>query len=93
MKRRHVRFSPDQGDLAWILTDHKGKFHEVPLPGLLLDESYGGCSLVVAKNSQFSEDAEIHVTVGKLDPMKAKIRWIKTFDNRVSILGLSYIES
>ncbi|MFN8792450.1 MAG: hypothetical protein ACK5Y2_13430 [Bdellovibrionales bacterium] len=93
VKRRNIRFSPDQGDLAWILTDHKGKFRDVPLPALLLDESYSGCSIVIAKNSQFSENSEIHVKVGSLDPLKASIRWIKEFEGRVLILGLSYIDS
>lgn len=91
-KRKHIRFAPDSGTLAYILTDGDGQKLKPPLPALVIEESFAGCSFVVIKNSQFHEDAEFQVQVGKLSPMKATIRWMKSFDEKVSIIGLSYKE-
>lgn len=92
VKRKYIRFVPDEGTLAYILTGADGEKLKVPTPCLVIEESYAGCSFVALKNSQFREGAELTVKVGKLNPMRAQIRWVKTYGGKVSHAGLVYQE-
>lgn len=91
-KRKYVRFAAEVGMQAFVLSDDEGKKLKTPLPALVVEESYKGCSLVVLKSSLYHEGAQLKIKVGELDPMMAEIRWIKTFDGKVCSLGLVYVE-
>lgn len=91
-KRQSTRFASDVGAQAFILTDDQGQKLKIPLPALIVDESFKGCSLVALKNSFLHEGAHFKVKVGQLDPMKAEVRWIKTFDGKICFMGLVYLD-
>lgn len=92
VKRKHIRFAADVGTLAYILTDTSGKKLSKPIPALVVDEAYGGCSLIIVKNPQFHEDAQFKVKVGNLNTMSAVIRWMKNFENKVMMIGVAYLD-
>jgi hypothetical protein len=91
-KRKFIRFTADEGAQAFILGDESGKKFKIPLPALIIEESFKGCSLVVLQNSLFKEKARFHVKVGKLDVMLAEIRWTKVLAKKVQLLGLVFLE-
>ena len=91
-KRKSIRFKPDAGTLASLLTDSKGKKLSEPQVALVVEESYRGCSLITLKGASLVEGAVILVKVGKLSPLPAEIRWIKTYEGKFQFLGLAYSE-
>ncbi len=91
-KRKHVRFPSDVGAQAYILTDNDNKKLKIPLPALVVEESFKGCSLVALKNSIFYEGAQFKVKVGRLDVMSAEVRWVKSFDGKICFMGLVYFD-
>jgi hypothetical protein len=91
-KRKHIRFASDTGTQAFILSNDDGEKLKTPLPALVVEESFKGCSLVVLKDAIFHEGAILNVKVGKLDPMLSEIRWVKTYDGKISYIGLVYRE-
>ena len=91
-KRNFIRFPSDVGAQAFILTDSNGVTLKTPLPALVVEESFKGCSIVALKSADFHEGAQFKVKVGRLDPLLAEIRWIKTYDLKISYIGLVYLD-
>ena len=91
-KRKHIRFASDIGAQAFILNNDEGLKLKTPLPALVVEESFKGCSLVVLKDPMFHEGAQLKVKVGRLDPMQSEIRWVKSFDGKICYIGLVYLD-
>lgn len=91
-KRKHIRFASDVGTQAFVLANEEGVKLKIPLPALVVEESFKGCSLVVLKDSIFHEGSLLTVKVGRLDPMKSEVRWVKTFDGKICYIGLVYLD-
>jgi hypothetical protein len=81
--RKHIRFNPDMGDIAWI----NGK-----TPGLIVNESYTGCSLIVLSPAEVEKGDVVQVQVGKLKTMESEVRWVKKIDSYVVRIGLLYMD-
>ena len=81
--RKHIRFNPDLGDVAWI---------DGQVPGLIVNESYTGCSLIVLNTLKVEKGDQVQVQVGKLNAMKAEVRWVKKVDRDIIRIGLLYQE-
>jgi len=89
-KRKSTRYAPDPGAIALILTDAKGQKLEVPIPCLIVEESYTGCGLMALKDSFIKKNAIIEVQIGRLPKMKGEIRWFKSLEDKFVYFGLAY---
>ena len=88
---RGIRFTPDAHTLA-LLDVNGGPEFKPTLYGLVLNESYQGCGLVILKEERIRAGAKLRVQVGKLAPMQAEVRWHKEVDDQVVKVGLFYLE-
>lgn len=98
-QRRHMRFRPDQVEVALIQfseAEPEDFFFEAEAAGLVLEEAYGGCGLVTLSHFESAQPVEgmrCQVKVGKMGPMRAEIRWVKKLDDNVARIGLEYVDS
>ena len=88
---RGVRFPPDPKTLAQLDVEGSAEF-KPSLYGLVLNESYQGCALILLKDERISAGAPLRVQVGQLAPMRAEVRWHKELDDQVVKIGLFYLE-
>ncbi|MDT8409184.1 MAG: hypothetical protein RQ741_06255 [Wenzhouxiangellaceae bacterium] len=95
-KRRYMRFSPDEIEVALIQFTNRDPdefFFEADAAGLVVEEAYGGCGLVVLSKTtpdSMKEGAACLVKVGHLAPVRGEVRWVKSLDQDVSKLGIEY---
>ncbi len=88
-RRKKIRYAPDEEVHALLRRDEGGPAQV----GLIFDESYTGCSLVVVllEKDSFKSGDTVTVKVGKLHEMPAEVKWVKRLEDRVVRLGLSYL--
>ncbi len=91
VKRKHIRFTPDPDDYALILTGAQGRPLKNPKICLLIQESFGGCSVVMTQDKAPMEGHTIQIQVGRQSPLQAEIRWTKPLSHRVFSVGLQYL--
>ncbi|CAM2007970.1 PilZ domain-containing protein [Acanthopleuribacter pedis] len=64
--------------------------------GMVVEQSHQGCGLVLVRYSEdyekIDKGQEVVVKVGRLHPMKAKVRWRKNLDEDLFKLGLEFLE-
>jgi len=89
-KRKSTRYAPDPGAIAFILTDANGHKLDVPIPCLIVEESYTGCGLMALKDSFIKKNAVIEVQIGRLPNMKGEIRWFKNLEDKFVYFGLAF---
>ncbi len=101
--RSHIRFNPDSFDIAIIGTsedDFKGYDESTynftgTRVALISDESYSGCSLIVIYKGvleHYLNPGETYILkVGKLNPMKAEVKWKKVLNDHVIQAGFEYV--
>lgn len=102
--RSHIRFNPDTFDIA-ILGSKVEDFSDYDEStsdfsgervALISNESYSGCSLVVhfkGDVSVYLNAGEVHfIKVGRLNPMKAEVKWKKILGDQVIHVGFEYLE-
>lgn len=107
-RRQYIRFHPGDLEVAIIYFSDsiQGKekeydddtyFADGDLLGLISNQSYKGCNLVVLnkqkKDDFLPEGYECIVKVGVLSPMKAVVRWRNTLTEDVMQIGFEFIES
>lgn len=83
---RKIRFQPDPGTLAEIRFEQLG----VVLFGLVLNESAGGCAVVVSTSKKIITGTMCKAKVGNLSWAGAEVRWSKKVDTDLYKLGLEY---
>ena len=94
-KRRHIRFRPDTGELAYIdlLADNEFK---PEIQALIVNESpMGGCCLVMLRDDEtekLRQNDRCRVKVGKLAPLKAEAVWVRRLDEDVIKVGFRFLE-
>lgn len=98
--RGAIRFKPDPLTVAYIqlLKDSKDtkdlKEKSVQpkwdLVGVVANESYTGCALIVIQN-ELIPGKNVFVKVGALAAMHAKIVWQKQLEENIYKIGLQYI--
>jgi hypothetical protein len=84
--RKHIRFEAEDKTFINLKFDEDSIYG-----GLALSESTGGCSGIFKNNPKFFAGTFCEVEVGKLDPMKAEIRWVEELDKDVIKVGFEYI--
>lgn len=83
---RKIRFEPDPGTLAEIRFDQLG----LVVFGLVLNESSGGCAVVVSMSKKMITGTTCRCKVGHLSWADAEVRWSKKVDTNLWKIGLEY---
>ncbi len=92
-KRLSVRFEPDPESYVLIDTVYNFNHFSATLTGLMYNESYRGCALIILKDQLLEIDTECWVKLVNLqNPIKAVVRWREDFDIGVSKVGLQYLD-
>lgn len=89
---RSVRFNPDPLTLAVIFPESK-KAAQAGVLGLVLNESFGGCSILINHDGGFKKDEKVKIKVGRLSIMEATIVWIKNLEESIFKVGLRFTEA
>ncbi len=92
-KRLSVRFEPDAESYVLIDTHYNFNKFSPKLTGLIYNESYRGCAIIILKDQTLEIDTECWVKPANLNtPIKAIIRWREDFDMGVSKVGLQFLD-
>jgi hypothetical protein len=93
-KRRLIRFPGDPLDFALLDFGPGDRPFTPQQVALIVEEApMGGCSLAVsAGEANLAEGRGCRVKVGRMEPVRAEIRWVRTLDERVTRLGLQFLE-
>jgi hypothetical protein len=89
--RRSVRFTPDPLTIAVLSLNAEKVFRPV-LVGLVLNESFGGCSILINHDDSLKNDQIVNIKVGQLGLMKAKVIWVKNLEESIYKVGLKFID-
>ena len=88
-KRKSIRFHSTP--LATALVDLKMQRSFRPtLSGLVLSESFSGCALLLILEDAVKEGQIVQIKIGEMDPMNAKIVWIKEFPENIKKIGFHF---
>lgn len=85
-KRRAIRFAPDPGTLAEIAFE----LEKIHVYGLVVNESSGGCAVLVSTEETIEKGMICICRVGNLDQVEADVRWIKELEPNLYKIGLNY---
>lgn len=95
--RKHIRYSPDPLDAAYINFDGlKGKDWKPDQIGLIEDESsMGGCGLVLHRykfTEKLTKGSEVTIKLGRLDPLKAVCVYVVEVNELLLKAGFKFLE-
>lgn len=89
--KRATRFSPDPMTIGLI--DYEAGPDFKPFSsGTLINESYGGCAMILMTSNQIFKGQKIKIKTGNLDPMMAEIVWVETVKDKIYKIGIKYLE-
>ncbi len=103
-RRHYIRFNPEPADLGVLSLKEEDFLHydndtyqfNGDHVGLLFDESFQGCSMIVLNKSQKGDYLPIGfrcvIKVGQLSPMRAEVRWREEVAPGILKLGFEYLE-
>ncbi len=89
-QRKYLRFDADKNTLAGISFGKKVKDFTPEIIGLVFNEAYRGCGVIIVYNDKLEKNMECIVQCGRLDPVLAKIAWINRLDTNTLKLGIEY---
>ncbi len=89
--KRPTRFIPDPMTVALIDYELGAEFNPFSA-GIVDNESYGGCAVVLSTNNQIYSGQKIKVKVGHLEPMMANVVWVKKVKEKIFRIGIKYLE-
>lgn len=87
--RSATRFKPDPLTVAYLSLKATGTGQ---LVGLILNESFTGCAVLINTEERFKLDQKVFVKVGNLHAMAAQIIWSTQLDENIFKIGLRYLE-
>ncbi|MBK7960283.1 MAG: hypothetical protein IPK04_03090 [Bdellovibrionales bacterium] len=91
INRKSTRFQPDPMTIAQ-LDFATGKDFRPTLIGLVINESYTGCAIVLVADEAPKKDLKLKIKVGALSPLKAQIAWIKNLEENIYKVGIRLLE-
>jgi hypothetical protein len=89
-QRRSVRFTTVPLDTA-TLDVQPGANFDPTVSGIVLNESFTGCSVVVVADVNFTEGHTVSIKIAELDPVPARVVWCKTMEDDIKKIGLAYV--
>ena len=91
--RRETRFKPESGVYAFVDARPNARKFMPNYAGLVINQSYKGCSIVVIPEATPELGSLIKVKLGPLAPILAEIRWFEKLDkDGVYKLGLLFMQ-
>ena len=87
---RSTRFQPDPLDHALIDFGNDEKNFKPRAVGLILNESYTGCALIIHTQEVLRPNQIILLQVGRLGVMPGKVIWTKSLDDSILKVGLQF---
>ena len=91
MPRKSVRFKPDPLTVA-LVDLKKSKNFEPNLVGIVINESYSGCAIVVVSDLVLKKGTKVKIQVGQIPPLKGEIMWIKNLEENIHKIGVKLLE-
>ena len=88
--RKQIRFMPDNCCYALIDTNPNNNSFNAQHTGLVIDESHGGCCLVVLSKSGLKINDIVKIKILDFPIMLSNVRWIRQLDNEVCRIGFKY---
>ncbi len=95
MPKAHIRFNPDNDEVAFISFD-TNEFRK-DISALIVNESTQGACFVVNKGL-IPKDSPILIgqvllaKIGHIDPLKARVCWLKEVDSNLLKIGIELLE-
>ncbi len=90
-KRGPIRFKPDPMTVALIDFNNSKDFTPQSV-GIVVNESYTGCAVVIAFDRDLKKGDKIKIKVGQLAEMKASIVWVKNFEENIFKVGVHFLD-
>ena len=91
--RKHIRAHPDPKDYVQIDKDPERASFEFEHVALLREEApMGGCGIVCLKDIGLESGQILKLKVGRLDPLKSQVVWVKDLAPDVVAAGIKYLE-
>ncbi|MBF0099660.1 MAG: hypothetical protein HQK77_02005 [Desulfobacterales bacterium] len=89
-KRKQIRFDAEENSLAHIIyEENTQKRYKV---GLLHDESFSGCSVILSGDLQLKEKDRLVIKPGLLDKRLGEVCWVKRLEPKIIKIGVLYID-
>ena len=88
--KRSVRFKSEPMTLGYLDLDPTRGFNP-QFVGIVLNESFTGCALILAIDDELKVKQLIEIKVGNLNPIKASVSWFKILDENILKVGLKFI--
>jgi len=91
--RKHIRFTPDPLDTAFIdISKDTNSFHP-SINALIVDEApMGGCGVILKTFPALKQGFCLKIKVGKMEPLNGVVRWIRPLDAEFSRVGIEFLE-
>lgn len=90
--RQHERFSDNIGAVAILTLEDADRTFQPVLHGLVVDESLGGCNLVVVSLEPIRRDCPCVVQVETLAPFRGLVAWYLGLATHVYRVGIRYTD-
>lgn len=92
-RRRFTRFSAVPQTMACIWDWTSAPVDDAAttpfVAGLVIDESYAGCSLVVVAAEKFKPGYHCILKYGEFEPTEADVVWVRELEPGISRIGVS----
>jgi hypothetical protein len=92
MPIQHLRFKPDPMDQAFVEFRSETADFKPQCCALIINESFSGSALVLQSPDTILPEKEIRVKIGRLEPMRAEIIWVKILDKDIYKIGIQFLE-
>ncbi|MBN8537819.1 MAG: hypothetical protein J0M15_12265 [Deltaproteobacteria bacterium] len=90
--RKFTRFQPDENSVALVDFKATTKEFNPTLTALILNESYSGCSILLACNDLVKLNSKLKIKIGNLHTMKAEVVWCKVLEENIQKIGIKLLE-
>jgi hypothetical protein len=86
-QRKGTRFPPD---LNTMLTLERADGDGPPLVGLVIDESYEGCSAVFRENPALRGGEQFVCAIGAMAPVDGSVAWTRVLEPGIVRVGMAF---
>ena len=88
--RKQIRFMPDTPSYALIDINPSNDSFDAQYAGLVIDESHGGCCLVILSKSAIKINDIVKIKILDFPIMLSEVRWVRQLDETVLKIGFKY---
>lgn len=89
--RQHTRYTNNIGTVVEIDFLSKKQLFNNSIKGLVINDSLGGCSLMVVTPECFEANQICLMRTEGVSPIKIKIIWIEELETNIFRLGIEYL--